>query len=197
MALTQLYPILIAAITITVAVGGASVGAISVPVAALDADIPAGTILDFGASKFAKVVSDASAGDTALDTDPIPTALIAGDTATYAPKVGSPLLSERWGKLATDAERTAQHIRAEMDLGLRAPVYIGTDAEELTYAIVLQINTNLERGATPVLTKGTANAKSGANETYRDRWVNPEAAAIVARVTGVQAVRFVPVTAGV
>lgn len=197
MPLTPLYAILPVTITITVAAPGALAAAVAVPVAALSGDVPSGTILDFGSGKFAKLSADAAEDDVSLDVDPLGLALVAGDDATYAPPTGNPLLIEAWGKLASDAERTAQHIRAELDLNLRAPLYTGDDALELSYAIVLQINFNLKRSLTSASLKSVASAGTlGKTEAFRDRYVDPEAAAIVARVTGVKAVRFEPWAVG-
>lgn len=71
-------------ITVTVGAGGAAQGAVAVPVAALDAAIPSGTILDFtGAGKFALLTDDAAEGATSLTVEALPEALAEGDTATY------------------------------------------------------------------------------------------------------------------
>lgn len=70
---------------VTVDAAGAAAGAVAVPVLpALEAAIPAGTILDFGAKKFARLSAAAAAGALALVVDALPTALVAGDTAVYA-----------------------------------------------------------------------------------------------------------------
>jgi hypothetical protein len=171
-------------------------GDVLVPVVALADAIPAGTILDFGASKFAKLTADAGVGDASLATDPIPTALLAGDSATVPLAIANPLLADKFVKLAPE-KQTAEQITAEMLLDLRAPVYTGDDAEELKYAIVLQINFRLEHGVTPSVQRSAGDTNRGVTTTYRDRWIDPQAAAIVARVTGVQQVRNQPVTAGV
>lgn len=71
------------AVTVVVGAAGAAAGAVSVPVDALSGPIPAGTILDFGADKFAKLSADAAAGAVTIATVAIPTALVDDDTATY------------------------------------------------------------------------------------------------------------------
>lgn len=71
------------AVVVTVGAGGAAIGAISVPVAALSGPIPSGTTLDFGGAKFAVLTAAAAAGATALAVRAVPTALAAGDAATY------------------------------------------------------------------------------------------------------------------
>ncbi len=71
--------------TVTVGVGGAAIGATSIPVTALSAALAAGTQLDFtGAGKFAKVTVAAAAGATAITVEALPQAVVAGDTATVA-----------------------------------------------------------------------------------------------------------------
>lgn len=72
------------AVLVTVDTAGAAGNATSVPVLALPGPIPAGTLLDFGAKKFARVNTLAAAGATSLVVDAIPTALVSGDVATYA-----------------------------------------------------------------------------------------------------------------
>lgn len=193
--ITPLYSILPVTILVVVAAPGALADDESVPVEALTGGVPAGTDLRFAPGKIAVVASDAAVGAESIDVEPLAFALIAGDEAGYAPPTGNPLLSERWNGL-TAARQTSEQIRAEMALGLTAG-YDGSDAEELAYAIVLQINFQLARGETPDIQKSVANAKTGLNDTYRDRYVDPEAAAIVARVTGAAQVRFTPMTAGV
>jgi hypothetical protein len=76
------------AVVVVVGAAGAAQNAVSVPVAALTGAIPSGTILDFGANKFARLTSTAAAGATALAVSALPTALVNNDTATYP---GSPL----------------------------------------------------------------------------------------------------------
>ncbi len=208
MALTPLYPILTETIAITVATGGALAGATEIPVEALDAGIPAGTILDFTASgdgKFAKLATEAAAGDDLLDVEPLGVALIAGDEADYAPPSGAPLLGEKWAKLGgqniTNDERAALQLAyqldAELALDLRAPVYTGDDALELSFAVVHQIAFMIEHGITASNVKSISQGSPGASKVFRDRWVDPTAAAIVRRVTGAEPVRFDAPWAGV
>jgi hypothetical protein len=71
------------AVVVTVAAGGALAAATEVPVDALTGAIPAGTLLDFGGDKFARLATAAAADDETLDVDAIPTALVDNDTATY------------------------------------------------------------------------------------------------------------------
>jgi hypothetical protein len=196
MAIGPLYPLDRTTAPVTVAAPGASAADTSAPVVALTASMLSGTILDFGSAKFAKLAADADVGDVALVTAALPTALIAGDVATFALAAANPILSQTFQKLSMAAQ-TAEQVRAEMLLGLTAPLYTGDDADELRYAIVLQINYQLERGATPNVLKAAADGNRGTTTTYRDRWVDPAAAAIVERVTGVRQVRFAPSMAGV
>lgn len=71
------------AVVVVVGAAGALANATSVPVDALAGPIPSGTLLDFGAKKFARLSSAAAAGATSLAVDAIPTALVDDDTATY------------------------------------------------------------------------------------------------------------------
>jgi hypothetical protein len=72
------------AVVVTVGAAGALADATEVPVDALTGAIPAGTLLDFGSNKFARLATAAAADDVTLDVDAIPTALVDNDTATYA-----------------------------------------------------------------------------------------------------------------
>lgn len=74
------------AVAATVGAAGAAQGATSVPVAALSGPIPAGTLLDFGGAKFARTTALAAAGATTIAVAALPTALVSGDRATYAPR---------------------------------------------------------------------------------------------------------------
>lgn len=70
---------------VVVGAAGAAAGAVAVPVAALAAAIPTGTVLDFGGAKFARLTADAAAGAVNLTVAALPTALVNNDTATYSP----------------------------------------------------------------------------------------------------------------
>lgn len=107
-----------------------------------------------------------------------------------------PLLAEtsgRYRKLKTDEERTDQIVLAELLLDLKEPALTGRPADELMYAIALQINFQLEQGfLSAQITQNLSTGTGGntATTTYRDRHLHPGAAAIVRRVTGRQGVRF-------
>ena len=180
--------------TVTVAAPGAAQNATSIPVAALTIALPSGYVLDFGTNKFARLTADAAIGAVSLAVSALPTALIAGDAASVP---ASPLLSSAFTKLPA-ATQSAQHLLAERLLGLVAPAYTGDDADDLGLAVVLQINYQLARGLTEAsYLRQSANNKAGNTTTYRDRWIDPDAAQIVARVTGRSQVRFEPATFGV
>lgn len=75
---------------VTVDTGGASAAATSVPVEALAAAIPVGTVLEFGTpTKIATLTSAAALGATSLTVSALPEALTAGDEAYsgYGPRV--------------------------------------------------------------------------------------------------------------
>ncbi len=80
------------ATTVTVSVAGAAQNAVSVPVAALPAAVPAGTRLYFlpGTGKYATVTTLAAAGATALVTEPIPVALVSADVAYVSGALAAP-----------------------------------------------------------------------------------------------------------
>lgn len=85
------------AVVVTVATGGAAIGATSVPVTALSGAIPNGTVLDFtGANKWAQLTVAAAAGATTLTVVALVQALVAGDVATY-PGLGTGLKTVRSG----------------------------------------------------------------------------------------------------
>lgn len=205
--LAPLYSIANMPATVTVAAPGAAQSALSVPVAALELALPNGYVLDFGGAKFARLSADADVDAVALAVDALPTALIAGDEATVPGSPASSLLSEKWENLggpnASSDERaaaqTALHVDAELLLGLQpaAAPYTGDDADMLGFAVVRQINFMLEHGITPSVVQSSADTNRGLTTTYRNRWVDPDAAAIVARVTGLRQVRFEPAMAGV
>ena len=68
----------------------------------------------------------------------------------------------------------------------------GDDGDMLSIAVVRQINFMLEHGVTPSVTRSVGDTNRGTTTTYRDRWIDPDAAMIVARVTGVRHVRVAP-----
>lgn len=69
---------------VVVAPAGAAASATSIPVIALARALPAGTDLDFGGAKFARVTVNAAAGATAVTVAAIPTALVSLDQAVVA-----------------------------------------------------------------------------------------------------------------
>lgn len=69
---------------VTVGAAGAAINATSIPVLALARALNAGTVLDFGGLKYARVTANAAAGAVAITVAAIPTALVSGDVATVA-----------------------------------------------------------------------------------------------------------------
>ena len=203
--LAPLYSIANLPATVTVAAPGAAQAAVSVPIDALELALADGYVLDFGGAKFARLSAAAAVDAVALAVDALPTALVAGDEATIPGSPASSLLSDKWANLggpnATADQRTAQqtalHLSAELMLDLTAPAYTGDDADMLGFAVVRQINFMLEHGIAPSVLRSAADTSRGLTTTYRDRWIDPDAAAIVARVTGRRQVRFEPAMAGV
>lgn len=72
------------AVKVTVGVGGAAADAVTVPVTALSGPIPIGTVIDLGGKKFARLTAAAAKDAVSLTVAPLATALVAGDTGTYA-----------------------------------------------------------------------------------------------------------------
>jgi hypothetical protein len=101
--------------------------------------------------------------------------------------IGHELLDNPTGKfmkLEDDAERTAMNEIAEAYLNLVEPAY--TDAKivaRIKHALALQINFMLEQGYTPTIMKSEVQNRPGVTTTYRDRFIHPGAAEIVARAT--------------
>lgn len=77
------------AVAVGVGSAGAAADATAVPVDALSGAIPSGTVLDFGAKKFARLTAAAAKGATSLTVAALATALVDADTATYAGVAGS------------------------------------------------------------------------------------------------------------
>lgn len=103
----------------------------------------------------------------------------------------------RFQKLKTDDERTAQNALAELLLNLRPPAYVDGNADDLAYAVALQVAFQLEQGYTPEIVKSQTRTHPGDTTGYRDRYVHAGAAAIVARVTRTATVGFSPTPRGV
>jgi uncharacterized protein YlaN (UPF0358 family) len=107
--------------------------------------------------------------------------------------------SSRYRKLKTDAERADQLVVAEMLLGLSGPVYTGRTANEIMYGIALQVNFQLDQGfITAQQLKSISTGAPASNTTsYRDRYLHPGAAAIIARATGMGITGFTAPPPGV
>jgi hypothetical protein len=72
------------AVTIVVGSAGAAQGATTVPVAALSGPIPKDVTIPLGGAKYARLSAAAAKGATSITVYALPTALVSGDTATYA-----------------------------------------------------------------------------------------------------------------
>lgn len=194
--LTPNYPVTSEAATITVVAPGGLAGDTSVPVAPLEIDIPSGYALKLDTGRAIILAEDAGVDDEALTVEELPFDVEAGLTGEIPGSAASAILSEKFAKLPSDEKRLATELVAEEILEL--PVgYVGDDAERLAFAKVLQINFMLERGYEPLVKKSLGKANPGSNDVFRDRWINPDAAVIVAKVTGRQQVRYAPSLAGV
>jgi hypothetical protein len=79
-----------AAFNVVVGAAGALANATTVPVDALEGPLKKGTVLYFGAKKFAVLNADAEEGDTSITVLAIPTALVDNDKATAFYDLGIP-----------------------------------------------------------------------------------------------------------
>lgn len=71
------------AVVVVVGAAGAAINATVIPVDTLSGPIPAGTVLDFGAKKFARLTAAAEKDAVSLTVSALATALVDDDTATY------------------------------------------------------------------------------------------------------------------
>lgn len=100
--------------------------------------------------------------------------------------------------LKTPEERLAQNELAEQYLGLVPPAYTDEgDIAHLELAIAMQILFQMDQGTSPLIHKSEAQNKPGITTAYRDRFIHPGAAQIVARVTKTAQTIFTPATFGV
>jgi len=116
------------AVVVTVGVAGAAGAATTVPVAALSAAIPNGTVLSFGTNKFATLNAAAAAGATSLTTLAIPTALVSGDKAVYTPAGAYKTIPSGTVVGRTYAERDAN-----------TPFGVAGDADDEVYLTVFDV----------------------------------------------------------
>jgi hypothetical protein len=118
---------------VTVDTAGAAQGATSIPITALAPSpfanvilaagsnvlIPAGTTLDFGGAKFARLTADAANGATSLTVAALPTALVAGDKASF----------NRYGTVTIPSGTVIGRTLAERDAGTPFGPAVATDDE--------------------------------------------------------------------
>lgn len=117
------------AVTVTVAAAGAAAGAASIPLATPLKEnevIPIGTIMPFGANRFATVTTEAKTGATAIAVEPLRDALAAGDTGRY---LGAGAVRIESGTLVgrTLAERDAANplrVATAANVGAMEEVYL-------------------------------------------------------------------------
>lgn len=64
-------------------------------------------------------------------------------------------------------------------------------------AISLQVNFLLDQGMAPHIAAQTSQSSPGVTSTFRNRWLDPRAAALAANALGIEAVRFQPPMFGV
>jgi hypothetical protein len=118
-------------------------------------------------------------------------------TPLYPDTDALPLLADsngRYRKLKTNEERADQLVLAELLLNLTEPVFTDRDADQIMYAIALQVTFQMEQGVLTAQMMKSVSTATGAGSTtsYRDRYLHPGAAAIIARVCGRATVGFSP-----
>lgn len=194
--LTPLYPVTNEPATVLVVAPGALAGETTLPIAPLTIELTTGQVLDFGEpGKFARLADDAVVDAISLTTDPLPSDILAGDEYEIpGSTAGYGILSEGV-KAMTPDDQVALNIDAELVLDLTAG-YTGDDAEQLKVAVAHQMNLLKELDVNALRLKSVSPANPGPTRTFRDRWVDPRAAVIVARVTGRKAVRYEPLAIG-
>lgn len=110
---------------------------------------------------------------------------------------GHPLISQTYEGLGSAEEKKQQNVLAELLLDLRAPAIDAPVGDELKIAVARQVNFQLEQGISPSVIRSQMSSVPGQSTTYRDRYVDPAAWAIVARVLQVRTVRYTPTAKGV
>jgi hypothetical protein len=116
----------------------------------------------------------------------------------FEPLIGHALLSGQFAGLPDDDQRNAQQEIAELLLGLSSPFPTDPElVEAVKLAVVLQINYQLQQGTEPETVKSMTQNHPGIMTSYRDRYLSPRAAAIVASLMHVKAVRWEVPTRGV
>lgn len=142
------------AVVVTVGAAGAALNATSIPVTpTLTGPIPSGTLLYFGAGKYARLTAAAPAGASSLAVEALPAALTAGNTAVYQ---GSGI------KIVQNGTVVGRTI-AERDAGVAFGPAVDTDDE--IYIVAFDV-TDLDRDNDATLVrKGTLIA-----ENYLPGW---------------------------
>jgi hypothetical protein len=135
------------AVTVTVAAAGAAQGATSIPVVALSGPIPAGTTIDFGAGKFARLIEAALKGAIKLTVAPLINPLSVAnpanippnspDVATYAgTDIITPLVGLQW---AVDGRTISATVPSGIKTGLLL-VTRGDTGKTTTVGVTLHVN---------------------------------------------------------
>jgi hypothetical protein len=95
---------------------------------------------------------------------------------------GHALLSEQVLALP-EPKRDAYQTLAESLLELGSPVYtVPFDVERVTLAVVRQMNFLVAQGIDPYITESTSSGHSSQSVVWRDRWIDPVAALLIAQV---------------
>ncbi len=157
-------------VRVTVGAAGAAGGATTVPVAALGAAIPNGTVLNFGTNKFATLNAAAAAGATSLTTLAIPTALVSGDTAVYVPKGSFKTVPSGTILGRTYAERDANTPfgpAADTDDEVYLLVFAVTDADINNDVTLYRWGSLVKENFLPTFAAASATVKSKLRAAYQ------------------------------
>ncbi len=111
-----------------------------------------------------------------------------------------PLLGDPKGKFQSLEDPEEQQAIVQIaEALLRINQETQDDGEDATMknAVALQVNFLLDQGMTPQFALQTNQSQPGLSTTFRSRWLDPRAAALVSRVLGIEQVRFTPPMFGV
>jgi hypothetical protein len=147
------------AATVVEVTAGAAEGATAVTVAALAYPIPRDAVLDFGGGKFARLSAASAAGDTTLDVDALPTALVDGDIARY---------SEYNGRVTIPSGTLCGRTYAERDA--KTPFGPATDTDDQFLILYFDIANALENDDAEFYRPGSL-----VKENYLPEWATIEA----------------------
>ncbi len=103
--------------------------------------------------------------------------------ALYTVTNDHPLASEKVMAMTDEDVFGAQLLTAEVLLGLKSPALTeSADVDKVHLALMHQINFQVQQGLDPLIQSSAGSQHSGDNAAWRDRYINPVAASILAEV---------------